>query len=153
MSETTADATAMPGVRSSSTPTRPGSTSRRAACRYSSARWADTNVPPTAATHAVIASATVLPARKLRSVIVGRVAIDRVDVLDAALRRVLDHQRRPLNPEVRGAAVRQRTAPGKVRLCKVCSKLRHARLAERVVDDTGPLLDDFPEKRLLRRRK
>ena len=59
-------------------------------------------------------SAARLPARKLRSVVVGRIAIDRVDVIDAALRRVLDHERRPLDAEVRRAAVGRRAAPGEV---------------------------------------
>ena len=61
-----------------------------------------------------------------RAVVVGRIAIDRVDVIDAALRRVLDDQRRPLDAEVRGAAVGGRSAPGEIGLREIGADLRHA---------------------------
>ncbi len=52
-------------------------------------------------------SAATLLAGELRTVIVGRIAVDRVDVIDAALlRHVFDHQRGTLDAEVRGTAVR-----------------------------------------------
>src|SRR5438128_9729285 len=114
MSAMIASAKAMPGVRSSSIRTAPGSMPSRAACRYSSSRCADT---PAMATDAIVRASTqaapLLP-RELRTVIVGRIAINGVDVVDAALRRVLDHERRALDPEIRGAAIGRRAAPGEV---------------------------------------
>ena len=54
---------------------------------------------------------------QLRAVIVGRVAVDRVDVIEVALlRRILDDERRSLDAVVRQAAVRRRSAPGEIGL-------------------------------------
>ena len=61
--------------------------------------------------------------RELRTVVVGRIAIDGVDVIDAALRRVLDDERRALHPEIRHAAVRRRPAPGEVGLRAGCARI------------------------------
>src|SRR4026207_343256 len=125
MSSITASAIAIPGVRSSCSCTRFGPIPIRAACRYSSRRCADTLVP--AATDATPASTRTarLLARKLRSVVVGRIAIDGVNGTDAALRRVVDHQRRALHPEIGDAAVGGRTAPGKVGVGEVRANLGH----------------------------
>src|SRR5262249_53227609 len=97
-----ASATAIPGVRSSWTMTRVGAIAIRTACRYSSRRCAEMSaVAAMIAMTAIAAMRPALPARILRSVIVGRIAIDGVNVIDAALlRRVFDHQRRALNPEI-----------------------------------------------------
>src|SRR6185503_6400951 len=112
----------MPGVMSSSTPTRAGSTVSRAACRYSSRRCAERTAP--AASARTRTSAARLPVRNLRSVVVAGIAVDRVDVIDAALRRVLDHQRRSLDAEVGGAAVGRRSAPGEVGVVDAAADLR-----------------------------
>src|SRR5262245_63432465 len=133
----TAVATAMPGVRSSSISTRPGSIATRAACKYSSRRCADADTAASATAASVAAATTLF--RKLRTVVVGRVAIDRVDVIDAALRRVLDDERRSLHAEVRHAAVGRRAAPGEPRLGQVAANLGHARLGVGVGHDAGPL--------------
>src|SRR3954470_778013 len=98
MDAMTASATAMPGVRSRSMRTPPGSMAMRDACRYSSRRCAI--VPATAPTARAAARApATLLRHELRTVVVGRIAVDRVDVIDAALRRVFDHQRRALDAE------------------------------------------------------
>src|SRR5438093_13770657 len=98
-------ATALPGVRSSSTCTRSGSIAIRAACRYSSRRCADTADPKAIAIAITIRNAVGLLAREFRTIVVGRVAIDGVDVIDAVLRRVLDDERRSLNAEVCRTAI------------------------------------------------
>src|SRR6185436_14890509 len=151
MSARIASARAMPGVMSSSTWTRPGAMASRAAWRYSSARCADTPAPPAMAIVSATMAAARLLARDLRTVVVGRIAIDGVDVVDAVLRRVLDDERRPLDSEVRGAAVRRRAAPGEKRLGKVRPDLGQPRLRERVVHDAGPLAREIDQHRLLRR--
>ncbi len=99
-------ARAIPGVRSSSSCTRPGSMASRAAWRYSSRRCADTSAAPTIAVVRASTQAARLLPRELRTVVVGRIAINGMDVVDAALRRVLDHEGWPLNAEIRGATVR-----------------------------------------------
>ena len=76
-----------------------------------------------------------------------------MDVIDAVLRRVLDDKGWSLNPEVRGAAVRRRAAPGEVGLREIGTDLRHSRLGERVVHDAGPLAHEIQQHRLLRRRE
>src|SRR6187549_2143669 len=119
MDAMTASATAMPGVRSRSMRTRSGSIAIRAACRYSSRRCAAGPAPAPMTIAAARAVATTLLRDQLRTVVVGRVPIDRVDVIDAALRRVLDHQRRALDAEVGGAAVGGRAAPREPRLRQV----------------------------------
>src|SRR6188768_3684311 len=119
-------ATETPGVRSSSIRTRSGSMPMRDAWRYSSSRCADKGVTAAAAS----AAATHLPASKLRAVVIGWIAVDRVDVIEAALRCVLDHQRRPLDPEVRHAAVRRRAAPREPGLRQCRLELGHARRGE-----------------------
>jgi hypothetical protein len=57
-----------------------------------------------------IARAVLLPARKLRSVVVGGIAIDRVNVIDAGLRGVLDDRAlvpgRGNRPRCRSSSVR-----------------------------------------------
>ena len=130
ISRITALATARPGVRLSSRCTPVASIARRAAWRYSSIRCADTSVLAAGSHAARSPSRAALPARKLRSVVVGRVAIDRVDVIDAALRRVFDHDGRALHaerPRCRwwwGRSTRTRSAAG-------CPDLRHARRRRR----------------------
>src|SRR5580765_5348310 len=121
-------ATATPGVRSSSTCTRSGWIAMRAVCRYSSRRCADTPALRAIEVAAPIRSAVPLLARELGAIVVGRVAINRMDVIDAVLRRVFDDQRRPLNAEVRRAAVRRRSAPGEISVRKVGPNLGHPRL-------------------------
>src|SRR4051812_687763 len=144
-----ASAMLMPGVRSSSIRTRPGSIARRAACRYSSRRCADVAVPAASAASSARAARRLL--RELRTVVVGRVAVDGVDVIDAAaLRRVLDHQRRALDAEIRGRAVLDRTTPGEIRLRQVAADFRHPRLRVGAVHDSRPLADDVEQHRLLR---
>src|SRR5262245_63879414 len=107
----------MPGVRSSSSCTRSGSMARRAAWRYSSYRCADTAAPVPATIAAAISSAVTLLAREPGAIVVGRIAINGVDVIDAALLRcVLDDQGRSLDAEVCRTAVGRRTATGKVRV-------------------------------------
>src|SRR5262245_3063980 len=99
----------------------------RAACRYSSIRWADGTAPAAIAKSSVSRATDLL--RELRTVFVRRVAIDRVDVIDAAaLRRVLDHDGGSLDPEIRRTPAGRRAAPGKVGLREVGANLRHARL-------------------------
>src|SRR5207253_11240397 len=98
MSAMIVSATAMPAVRSSSSATRSGSTASRAACRYSSVRCADSVVQTmTAANITKTMAAMPLPAHELRTVVIGRIAIDGMDVIDAAQWRVLDDQGRALD--------------------------------------------------------
>src|SRR6185503_10147247 len=139
MSRITASATAIPGVKLSSSRTPVESIARRAAWRYSSSRCADTSVPKVGSHAARSPSRAALPARKLRSVVVGRIAIDGVYVPDAALRRVLDHDRRALHAEVGGAAVGGGAAPREPGLRQVARDLRHARAGIRLGHDAGPL--------------
>src|SRR4051794_23594461 len=112
----TSAATAIPAVRSSSMRARPGSSAIRAACRYSSRRCADrsTLVPATIAAARPTTPTATLLRRKLGPVVVGRVAIDGVNVVDAALRGIFDHQRRSLDAKVVHAAVGGRAAPREV---------------------------------------
>src|SRR3954471_7811267 len=118
--------------------TRPPSIAMRAACRNSSRRCAETTT--LASTIAISADgiSAALLARKLCSVIVRRVAVNRVYVIDAALRRIFDHQRRPLHAEVRGTAVRRRSAPREIGVADVGADLRHARLGKGVIHDARP---------------
>src|SRR2546428_1433956 len=125
MSAMVGSATAMPGVRSSSSSTRSGSTASRAACRSSSVRCAETVVQAMTTANITTTMAAVLAAHELRAIVIGRITIDGMDVIDAALRRVLDDQGGPLDPEVRGAAVDRRPAPGEVGLREVCPDLGH----------------------------
>src|SRR3954468_23175713 len=146
----TLSATAMPGVRSISSSTRPGSIARRAACRYSSRRCADVTAPAISSA-TTVSPPPVLLRRELRTVVVRGIAVDGVDVVDAALlRRILDDERRPLDPEVRRAAVGRRPTPREIRLRQVRPDLRHPRLAERVVLDPCPLANQIEQHRLLR---
>src|SRR5688500_7989561 len=124
----------MPGVRSSSIPMRSGSMATRAACRYSSPRCADA-APLASSTKA--AAPSQLLRRELRTVVVGRIAVDGVDVVDAALRRVLDDQRRSLHAEIRRAAGRGWPAPGEIGLRQVAADFSQARCGECVVHDAG----------------
>src|SRR5262245_29965002 len=98
----------------------------RAACRYSSRRCAESGAAATASRSPIRAEALLL--RELRAIVVGGIAIDRVNVIDAALRRVFDHDGWPLDPEVRRAPVRRWSAPGEVGLGKIRPDLSHARL-------------------------
>src|SRR5207247_990112 len=101
-------------VRSSSIWTRAGSIATRAACRYSSSRCAEGRA--TAPTTSVSVKITRMLFRgELRTVVVRGIAIDGVDVIDAALLGcVFDHQRRSLDTEVSRAAVGRRPAPGEI---------------------------------------
>src|SRR6266851_6612968 len=116
-------------------------------------RCAETWASPTTARASTSRPAARLLPRELRTIIVGRIAIDSVDVVDAALRRVLDHEGRPLDAEIRGAARGRRATPGEVRLGEIRPDLGHPRLGERVVHDAGPLPHDVQQHRLLRRRE
>src|SRR5262245_27002172 len=151
MSASTRSATAMPGVRSSSIRTPSGSMATRAACRYSSRRWADVGAAVVTATTSAMTARRLF--RELRTVVVGRITVDRVNVIDVPLRRVLDHERRPMHPEIRRAAVDRRAAPGEIRIGEVAADLRHPRFGVRVVHDAGPLADEVEEHRLLRPRQ
>src|SRR5262245_50890850 len=97
----------------------------RAAWRYSSIRCADGTAVATTSV-AIEHAAAALPGRDFRTVVVGGVAVDRVDVIDVPLRRVLDDQRRSLNAEVRRAAIGRGPAPREVRLRQVGPDLGHA---------------------------
>src|SRR5215471_4317432 len=143
-------ATETPGVKSSSIRMRSGSILMRAAWRYSSSRCADSGATVmTSRARALLHNAPLLR-DKLRTVVVRRIAVDRVDVIQAALRRVLDHQRRPLNPEIRHAAVRRRPAPGEIGLWQIRLDLGHSRLRERIGDDARPLVHEVEQHGLLR---
>src|SRR5260221_4512346 len=157
MSSIIASATAIPGVIASSSSVRRRSMSRRAACRYSSSRWADgpgPTIPAIVTIVRAIASAMRLLVREFRTVVVGRISIDGVDVIGAALlRRIFDDEGRPLDPEVRDAAVGGGTAPGEVGLREVRPNLGHPRLTEPVVHDAGPLSREVQKHGLLRCRQ
>src|SRR5207248_4532507 len=65
-------------------------------------------------------------ARELRAVVVGRVAIDRVDVIEVALLgRIFDDHGGSLDTVVRQPAVPGRAAPGEIRLREVRLDFRH----------------------------
>src|SRR2546425_9092732 len=153
MSAMIASATAMPGVRSSSICTAAGSMASRAAWRYSSRRCADTSTLTTMAIVSPSRYAARLLARELRTVVIGRIAIDGMNVVHAVLRRVLDDEGWPLDPEVRRTAVGRRATPGEVGLRQVRPDLCYARFAERVGHDAGPLPHELHQHRLLRRRE
>src|SRR5687768_10864827 len=87
---------------------------------------------------------------ELDAIVVRRISIDRVDVIDGLLRRVLDDQRRALDAEIRDAAVGRRTAPREVGLVQVRLDFRHARLGDAAGGDADPLTRDVPEHGLLR---
>src|SRR5262245_8180668 len=124
--------------------------STRAAWRYSSFRWAESPAAAPTRHSASADAAKRLLAHELRAIVVGGIAVDGVDVIDAALlRRVFDHERRSLHAKVGGAAGRRRAAPGEVRLRKVRADLGHARLRERVVHETGPFAHDVEQHGLL----
>src|SRR5262245_14068298 len=122
----TRSATAMPGVRSSSSSTRPGSIAIRAAWRYSSFRCA-LAVAVAAAARSNARTTPRLLAGDLRAIVVRRIPIDRVNVVDVALRCVLDDDRRSLDAEVGGGAVLGWPAPREVRLREAGANLVHPR--------------------------
>src|SRR5262245_10571660 len=153
MSAITPPATSIPGVRSSSISTCSGATAIRAACSNSSRRWADSTLPRASSNAHATINVPLQLARNPGSVVVGRISIDRVDVIHVALRRIFDHESRALHAEVCGAAVGSGAAPRKVRVAKIRADLRHARLCERIVDDADPFADQLPEHRLLRGRE
>src|SRR6267142_143059 len=125
----------------------------RAACRHSSNRCVDTRVLATSVIANARTRVTVLLTRKACSVVVCGVPIDRMDVIDAPLRRVLDDERWSLDAEVRGAALGRRAAPRKIGLWKLGADLVYPRRSERIVRDPRPLAHDVHEHRLLRRRQ
>src|SRR6186997_1271675 len=110
-------AIAIPGVRSSETCTRRDSIPIRAAWRYSSRRCAEAGATASAASASASAAPVLL--RDLLAVVISRIAVDGVNVIDIALRGVLDHQRRTLHTEIRDAARRRRAAPREIRLRQV----------------------------------
>src|SRR5262245_54453156 len=150
MSDSTTSATAIPAVRSNASSTRSGSMARRAACRYSSRRCADVQLPDIRTSSSVSAPMDLL--REFRTVVVRRIAIDRMNVIDAALLwGVFDDERRALDTEVGGTAIGSGPAPGEVGIRRLRADLRHARLRKRVVHDADPLSHEFPQHRLVRR--
>src|SRR5438874_1915777 len=153
MSARIVSASAIPGVRSSSSCTPRGSMAIRAACRYSSRRCADTSAMTIVAIVSASTPAVRLLPRKLRTVVVGRIAIDRMDVIDAALRRVLDDESWSLDPEVCRASVRSRATPCEGRFGEMRPELGEPCVSIRVVHDARPLANEIEQHRLLRRRK
>src|SRR5262245_7872002 len=123
---------------------------RRAACRYSSSRCADVQLPDIRTSSSVSVPMTLL--REFRTVVVRRIAIDRMNVIDAALLwSVFDDESRALDAEVGRAAIGSRSAPGEVGIRRLRADFRHARLRKRVVHDTDPLSHQFPQHGLVRR--
>ncbi len=86
------------------------------------------------------------------AVVVGRIAVERVNVIRAsALRRILDQHRWSLNSKVRRAAIRRRTTPREVRLGQVPLDVSHLRRSRAIVEDTDPFANEIEQLRLLRR--
>src|SRR5262249_49518346 len=85
-----------------------------------------------------------------RAVIVGRVAIDRVDVVEGALLRgVLDDERWPLDAKVCELAILRAPAPGKPGLRQIRLDLRHLRRRGLVVEDAYPFVRQVEQQGLL----
>src|SRR4029077_4999077 len=100
---------------------------------------ADTPPPKATDIVATSSSAARLLARELCAIVVGRIAVDGMNMLDAALRCVFDDQRRSLDAEVRRTAVGVRSAPGEIGLPQTPPDFSHPWLGVRIVHDAGPL--------------
>src|SRR5215203_6853831 len=103
----------------------------RAACNSSSWRCADA----LAVARVSAMSTSALLARELGAIIVGGIAVYRVNMIDAALRRVLNDQRGSLDAEIRRAAVGGRPAPREIGVVQVRLDLPHSRLGDPVCGD------------------
>src|SRR5215208_6815656 len=95
-----------------------------------------------------------LPGARLLAVIVRRVAVDGVDVEDAAGRRrhlvrELYMQRRARYAIVDALPVRGRPTPGEVGLVQVVFYLGHPRFGGPLIGDAGPLADHVEQQGLL----
>src|SRR5688572_26710449 len=85
-----------------------------------------------------------------RAVIVGRIAIDRVDVIEVApLGSVLDQNRWALNAVVRNAAVLGGATPGEIRARQIGADFRHSSRGAFVIENADPFVREVEKHGLL----
>src|SRR5947209_6742899 len=88
--------------------------------------------------------------RQLLAIIVARIADDRVNMVGAALRGIFDHQSRPLDAVVDGAAVGGRAPPGEVGIGKLGLDLGHSGRGSLVGQEVNPGADQLEQQTALR---